>query len=174
MQTSLDRLEIMQIHRFMDHPKASCLDLQLLLPKGAQQAKDIQKTVIFVNTVAEICHIIMIIRDWMKKLGYPEGSSKWIWPYHSLMSEYDKNLTAEAFRIPGNENNECTILVATDAYGMGIDNLDVKLVVQWDFPLLFDSIIQQMGRAGRKGGQAFFLLFTPKWSKIKDPKEVEE
>lgn len=116
----------------------------------------------------------MIIQDWMKKLGYPEGSSKWIRPYHFLMSECDKNLTAEAFHIPGDENNECTILVATDAYGMGIDNPNVKLVVQWDFPLSFDSMIQRMGRARRKGGQAFFLLFTPKWSRIKDPKEVEE
>ena len=174
MQTSLDRPEIMQIYRFMDYSKASCLDLQLLLPKGAQQAKDIQKTVIFVNAVAEIRHIIMIIQNWMKKLEYPEGSSKWIRPYHSLMSECDKKLTAEAFRIPGDKNNECIILVAIDAYGMGIDNPDVKLVVQWDFPLLFDSMIQRMGRAGRKGGKATFLLFTPKWSKIKDQKEVEE
>lgn len=76
MQTSLDRPEIMQIHRFMDYSKASCLDLQLLLPKGTQQAKDIQKTVIFVNTVAEIRPIIMIIQDWMRKLVYSEGPSK--------------------------------------------------------------------------------------------------
>ena len=174
MQTSLDRPEIMQIHRFIDYPKASCLDLQLLLPKSAQQAKDLQKTVIFVNTVAEICHIIMIIQNWMKKLGYPEGSSKGIRPYHSFMSECDKKLIAEAFRIPGNENNECTILVATDAYGISIDNPDVKLLVQWDFPLLFDSMIQLMGRVGKKGGKAIFLLFTPKWSKIKDQKKVKE
>lgn len=57
------------------------------------------------------------------------------------MSDYNKNLTAEAFYISGNKNNECIILVATDAYGMGIDNWDVKLGVQWDFLLLFNSII---------------------------------
>lgn len=110
--------------------KASCLDLQLLLPKGAQQAKNIQKTVIFVNTVAEICHIIIIIQNWMKKLGYSEGSFKWIRPYHFFMSECDKKLTAEAFCIPVDENNECTILVAINAYGMSIDNPDIKLLVQ--------------------------------------------
>ena len=54
MQTSLDRQEIMQIHRFMNHSKSSCLDLQFLLPQSAKKAKDIQKTVIFVNTVDEI------------------------------------------------------------------------------------------------------------------------
>ena len=63
------------------------------------------------------------------------------------MSEYDKNLTAEAFRIPGNENNKCTFFVATDTYGMGIENPDVKLVVQWNFPLSFDLMIQRIGHA---------------------------
>lgn len=53
----------MQIYHFMDYPKASYLDLQFLFPKDAQQAKNIQKTVIFKNTMS------MIIQDWMKKLG---------------------------------------------------------------------------------------------------------
>lgn len=58
------------------------------------------------------------------------------------MSEWDKNLIAQAFSVPGEENIECTILVATDAYGMGINNPDVRLVIQWDIPLSFDSMIQ--------------------------------
>ena len=45
------------------------------------------------------------------------------------MLEYDKKLIAEAFCIPGNENNECTILIATNTYGMGIKNPDVKLMM---------------------------------------------
>ena len=35
-------------------------------------------------------------------------------------------------------------------------------------------MIQQMGHIGKKEGKTIFLLFTPKWSKIKDQKEVEE
>ena len=85
MQTSLNRPEIMQIHCFMEHSKTSCLDLQFLLPKIAKEAKDIQKTIIFVNTVAEIRQIIDIIQDWMRKLDYPDGLSKWIRPYHVRM-----------------------------------------------------------------------------------------
>ena len=65
----------------------------------------------------------------MKKLGYSEGSFKWIKLYNSLISEYIKKLTAEAFCIPGNGNNECIILVATDTYEMDIDNPNIKLVV---------------------------------------------
>ena len=46
------------------------------------------------------------------------------------MSECEKKLTAEAFCISDNKSNEYTILVATNAYGIGSDNPDVKLVVE--------------------------------------------
>lgn len=46
---------------------------------------------------------------------------------------------------------------------MGIDNPDVKLVIQWDIPMSFDSMIQRMGRARRKGAQPTFVFFSPKW-----------
>lgn len=85
--------------------------------------------------------MIDIIRGWMKKLGYPPSSHTWIRPYYSAMSEWDKDLTATAFRTPSNQNHACVILVATDAYGMGIDNPDIKLVVQWNFPISFDAMI---------------------------------
>lgn len=110
----------------------------------------------------------------MKKLGYPKDSSKWIRPYYSLISEYDKKPTTKVFHIPSNENNECTILVTTSIYEISIDNPDIKLVIQWDFSLLFDSMIQQMGHVKRKKGKATFYLFIPKWSKIIDQKEIEE
>lgn len=69
---------------------------------------------------------------------------------------------------------QCTILVAIDAYSMGIDNPDIKLVIHWNLPLSFNSIIQQMGWARRKGGQATFVLLTPKWTQIKDQEEIEK
>lgn len=57
------------------------------------------------------------------------------------MSDWDKELIAKAFKINGSENTKCTILVATDTYGMNIDNLDIRLVIQWDLPISFDSMI---------------------------------
>lgn len=174
MKTSLDRPEIMQIHRFMEHSKASCLDLQFILPPRAKKASDIQKTVIFVNTIAEIRPMIAIIRAWMRKLGYPPGSEKWIRPYYSIISDWDKSVTTNAFKVTQEDNTECTILVATDAYGMGIDNPDIKLVVQYDISTSFDAMIQRMGRAGRKGNQATFILLTPKWSQVKSPDEIAQ
>ncbi|MCJ1471186.1 hypothetical protein MMC07_009834 [Pseudocyphellaria aurata] len=168
----------MQIHRFMQHPKASCLDLQFILSEAASQAKDIQKTIVFVNLIAEIFPMIDIIQSWMKLMKYPvpayNGLSSWIKPYFSTMSEYNKEMTANKFGVPIGKNTACTILVATDAYGMGIDNPDVLLVIQWDLPLFFDTMIQRMGRAGRKGGASAFVLLTPKWTMIKDPLEIKQ
>lgn len=58
------------------------------------------------------------------------------------MSELDKNLTTMAIGKQADKNNKRVILVTTDAYNMGINNLDVKLVIQWDIALSFNSMIQ--------------------------------
>lgn len=60
MQILLDRPEIQQIHRFMQYSKLSCLDLQFVFPPTASYANDIQKTIIFVNNVADIRPMIDI------------------------------------------------------------------------------------------------------------------
>lgn len=44
--------------------------------------------------------------------GFPPGSQNWVRPYYATMPEFDKALTAEAFCIPGEENQECVILMA--------------------------------------------------------------
>ena len=153
---------MMQIQRFMEYAKASYLDLQFILPETVNEARNIQKTIIFVNSVSEICPLINIIVVWMKKLGYPDCCSTWIKPYHSTMSDWDKDLITRAFFFSGNDNLNCIILVATNAYGMGIDNPNIKLIIQWDFPITFDAMIQQLGRAGRKSGQSTLIFFIPK------------
>lgn len=66
------------------------------------------------------------------------------------MLEQDKKLIAKAFKTFGNKNTECIILVAIDAYGMGINNLNIWLIIQWDLLLSFDLMIQRLGQAERK------------------------
>lgn len=57
------------------------------------------------------------------------------------MSDLNKDITGEIFKIDGNINTKCIIFVATDTEGMGINNPDIKLVIQWDLFMSFDSII---------------------------------
>lgn len=120
----------MQIHYFIEHLRSSCLDFQTVLPHQAKKTSNIQKAIIFVNSINKIRLVNNIFYAWMKKLGYRIESMGWIRLYYSAISEWDKSLIANAFAIPGDENMECTILVATDAYGMDIDNPEVKFVIQ--------------------------------------------
>ena len=50
----------MQIYWFMDYPKSSCLNLQFILLPVARKAGDIQKTIIFVNSVSKIYKVISV------------------------------------------------------------------------------------------------------------------
>lgn len=77
------------------------------------------------NIINKIRPIIETIQQWMKQLGYSKGFDKWIKSYHSSMSEWDKSLIAKAFKISREENSECIIFVAINAYGIGIGNPDI-------------------------------------------------
>ena len=80
--------------------------------------------------MSKIHKVISVFRFWIDKLGYSEEARKWIRFYHLAMSKWDKNLIAQAFSVLGKENTKCTTLMAIDAYGMGINNLNVWLVIQ--------------------------------------------
>ncbi|MDZ7773013.1 MAG: RecQ family ATP-dependent DNA helicase [Balneolaceae bacterium] len=80
-----------------------------------------------------------------------EGHS--VKPYHAGLSEKVRNRNQDAFI-----RDDVNIIVATIAFGMGINKPDVRFVVHHDMPQNIESYYQQIGRAGRDGLRADCLL----------------
>src|SRR6185312_4576453 len=80
--------------------------------------------------------------------------------YHAGLSPENRTKIQEEYA-----SGAKRILIATNAFGMGIDHPDVRLVVHYQMPANIDSLYQEMGRAGRDGLESTCLLLYAKKDK---------
>ncbi|MDZ7683362.1 MAG: DNA helicase RecQ [Fodinibius sp.] len=89
-----------------------------------------------------------------------EGHS--VKPYHAGLSKGVRNRNQEAFI-----RDDIQIIVATIAFGMGIDKPNVRFVMHYDLPKNIESYYQQIGRAGRDGLRADCMVLYDRSDKQK-------
>lgn len=88
--------------------------------------------------------------------GFPVGK------YHAGMSETERNENQERFLY-----DDLTIMVATSAFGMGINKSNVRYVVHYHLPKNIEAYYQEAGRAGRDGEESeCILLFAAQDSRL--------
>ena len=111
------------------------------------QEREEQSGIVYAATRKEVEQLHEELRRWGVEAG----------KYHGGMGDADRSECQERFRF-----DELRVMVATNAFGMGIDKPNVRFVVHYQMPGDIESYYQEAGRAGRDGEESeCVLLFEP-------------
>lgn len=89
--------------------------------------------------------------------------------FHAGLSYEDKIFKQNAWK-----DDECPIIVSTNAFGMGIDKPDVRIVVHMDLPNSPEEYFQEAGRAGRDGKKSYSVILYTKSDSAKLKKRISD
>ncbi|HQB68941.1 MAG TPA: ATP-dependent DNA helicase RecQ [Paludibacteraceae bacterium] len=89
--------------------------------------------------------------------------------FHAGLADEQKDYKQQAWK-----SGECRVIVATNAFGMGIDKPDVRTVIHLDLPDTLEAYFQEAGRAGRDEQRAYAILLYNKTDETKLKKRISD
>jgi len=148
----LEQLNIAQIETFVsgfDRPNLKLIAIGLSEKKKQKELIRIIKSIrgsgiIYVATKKAVAEISTFLAE----NGLPAAG------YHGGMEKHQRNEAQNNWLF-----NNPKIIVATNAFGMGIDKADVRFVIHYNTPGSMEAYYQEAGRAGRDGRNSYCLLF---------------
>ena len=145
-------LGLRDAHVVSSSPHRANLAFEVVKCKGDQRARALMRLVrrlrrpgiVYCTTTREVDSVYVVLR----KLGIPAHH------YHGKMNAGDRQKEQELYMKGGRK----VVMVATSAFGLGIDKPDIRYIVHHQAPASLEQYVQEAGRAGRDGRRADCIL----------------
>lgn len=131
-------------------------NIALIVRQVADSREKIEQLLQLIATVRLPGIVYCSSRDWTEKIAEVVRTK-----LNLRAAFYHGGMTAEDRRSIQNQflNHELDVLCCTNAFGMGINKPDVRLVVHFHYPRSLNDYLQEIGRAARDGGQGLAVLY---------------